>query len=183
MASRPTRLQEAVSISAVADYHVDAESSLRLYFTEANPGFVARFADYAPAEVQEELANRIDETDLRSALAIMSRIEALFRIDYQHRSKEKLPDGVSIAFRKLRKSYGAANWKVPLERKIFETWRTVYPDTSRLIGELTGAFRFRHWLAHGRYFQPQLGRKYDYQYLYWLATAVLEQLPLLPENA
>jgi len=183
MPSRPTRLQEAVSISAVAEYHRDAESSLRLYFTKANPNFVARFADYVPAEVQKELGDRIDETDLRSALAIMSRIEAIFRVDYRQRCKKKLPDDVSIAFRRLRKAYGASDWQVPLEGKIFETWRTVHPVTSRLIGELKGAFRFRHWLAHGRYFQPKLGRKYDYQYLYLLAIAVLEQLPLISENA
>jgi len=183
MPSRPTRLQKAVSISAVADYHRDAESALRLYFTEASPSFVARFAAYISAEVQKELADRLDETDLRSALAIMSRVEAIFRIDYRQRCKKKQPDGVSIAFRRLRKAYGALDWRVPLETGIFDTWRTVHPDTSRLIGELKGAFRFRHWLAHGRYFQPKLARKYDYQYLYLLATAVLEQLPLIPENA
>ena len=183
MPRRPTLLQKVVSISDVAAYHQDAESSLRLYFTPGNPTFVARFAGYVPSELAEELAERLNETDLRSALAIMTRIEAAFRIDYRQRCKKKQPDGVSIAFRRLRKAYGASDWQVPLERKIFETWRTVYPDTSRLIGELKGAFQFRHWLAHGRYFEPKLGRKYDYQYLYLLASAVLEQLPLIPENA
>ena len=182
MPSRIMHLQQAVSISAVAEYHRDAESALRLYFTEANPGFVAHLTD-SPGEVQKALVDRLDETDLRSALAIMTRIEAIFRIDYRQRCKKKLPDGVSIAFRRLRKAYGAPDWKVPLEKKIFDTWRTVYPDTSSLIGELKGAFQFRHWLAHGRYFQPKLGRKYDYQDLYLLAITVLEQLPLIPENA
>jgi len=56
----------------------------------------------------------------------------------------------------------------------------VYPDMSSLIGELKGAFRFRHWLAHGRYFQP--GRKYDYRGLYVLAINVLTNFPLVPEN-
>ena len=183
MPNRPSRLQGAVSISAVAEYHRDAESALRLYFTRTNPGFLARFAGDLPSEVERELADRLDETDLRSALAIMSRIEAIFRIDYRQRCKVKLPDGVSIAFRRLRKAYGAQDWRVPLERGIFDTWRTVHPGTSSLIGELKGAFRFRHWLAHGRYFQPTLARKYDYPYLYLLAISVLDQLPLIPENA
>jgi hypothetical protein len=183
MPSRPTRLQKAVSISAVADYHRDTESSLRLYFTRTNPDFVARFAGDLPSEVEKELADRLNETDLRSALAIMSRIEAVFRIDFRQRCKKKQPDGVSIAFRRLRRPYGAQDWRVPLERGIFDTWRSVHPDTSSLIGELKGAFRFRHWLAHGRYFQPQLARKYDYPYLYLLAISLLEQLPLIPENA
>jgi hypothetical protein len=81
----------------------------------------------------------------------------------------------------LRKAYGAQIWRVPLAEKIFEIWRTVYPETSYLIGELKGAFRFRHWLAHGRYFQPKLGRKYDYEGLYLLAISVLTQFPLFSE--
>lgn len=152
MPSRTTRLQNAVSISAVADYHRDAESSLRLYFTRTNPDFVARFAGDLPSEVEKELTDRLNETDLRSALAIMSRIEAVFRIDFRQRCKKKQPDGVSVAFRRLRKPYSAQDWRVPLERGIFDTWRSVHPDTSSLIGDLKSAFRFRHWLAHGRYF-------------------------------
>lgn len=38
-----------------------------------------------------------------------------------------------------------------------------------LLGELAGAFRYRHWLAHGRYWQPKLGRKYDYLSVFGLA--------------
>jgi hypothetical protein len=183
MLRRATHLQRAISIPEVAKYHRDAESSLRLYFTSDNPSFVARFAGYVPSKVEEELADRIGETDMRSALAIMTRIEAAFRIDYQMRCRRKETDGVSVAFRRLKRTYGEQYWRVPLERMIFETWRTVYPETSNLISELNGAFRFRHWLAHGRYFQPKLARKYDYQGLYVLAVNVMAQFPLLAENA
>jgi hypothetical protein len=92
-------------MSAVAEYHRDAESSLRLYFTDAHPDFDARFVGYTRAEVQKELADRIDETDLRSALAIMSRIEALFRIDYRQRCKKKLPDGISTLQKKSEEAF------------------------------------------------------------------------------
>ena len=183
MPRRATLLQKAISISDVAEYHRDAELSLRLYFTSGNPSFIARFAGYTPSEVQEELADRLGETDMRSALAIMTRIEAAFRIDYLQRCKRKGADGVSVAFRRLHRSYGHIYWRVPLEKGIFETWRTVHPGTSSLVGELKGAFRFRHWLAHGRYFRPKLAQKYDYQGLYLLALNVLAQFPLFPENA
>jgi len=182
MPRRVTLLQKAISIPDVAEYHRDVESSLRLYFTPNNPNFVARFAGYVPSEVEEELADRLSETDMRSALTIMARIEAAFRIDYQQRCRKKETDDVSKAFRRLYKRYGAQYWQVPLEREIFEIWRTVHPDTSSLIGELKGAFRFRHWLAHGRYFQPKLARKYDYWGLYLLAINVLAQFPLFVEN-
>jgi hypothetical protein len=47
-----------------------------------------------------------------------------------------------------------------------------------LIGELRSAFKFRNWLAHGRYWTPKLGRNYDFESLYLLADAVFSPLPL-----
>jgi hypothetical protein len=109
----------------------------------------------------------------------MTRIEAAFRIDYRLRCRKKRTDGLSVAFRRLHKTYGE---RVSLEDTIFETWRSLHPGTSRLVGELKGAFRFRHWLAHGRHFQPKLGGKYDYQGVYLLAVNVLAQFPLISET-
>ena len=153
---RPAR--QPVSLLDLADYHRDAESSLRLYFTPANPDFVGRFASDRPSDVAAKLADRIDETDMRSALAIMARIEAAFRIDYQQRCDRKRPDPVSIAFRVLSRDRGR---NVRLDEDIWEAWRESHPSTRPLIGQLRSAFKFRHWLAHGRYWQ--VGRKYDFQ--------------------
>jgi len=182
MARRVGILQKFLSIRDVAEYHQDTVAALRTYFRLASgrPSFVARFAGYSYSEVEQELADRVNETDMRSALAVMSRIEAAFRIDYTERCRRKMSDDISIAFRRLHKKHGK---RVSLEENVFETWRTVYPGTSSLIGELKGAFKFRHWLAHGRYFQPKLGRKYDYQYIYILAINVLSNFPLVAQNA
>jgi hypothetical protein len=49
----------------------------------------------------------------------------------------------------------------------------------KLIGDLRGAFNFRHWLAHGRYWEPKLGRNYDFVTVYGLAASVLSSFPLL----
>ena len=74
-------VRQPVSLVDLADYHKDAESSLRLYFTPVNPDFTARFASNLHSEVQAKLAERLSETDMRSALAIMARVEAAFRIE------------------------------------------------------------------------------------------------------
>lgn len=164
VASQPSLLFD------LADYHRDVEAAFRLYFTSVNPDFVALFAGDRPSDVAEKLADRIRETDMRSALAVMARIEAAFRLDYEWRLKAKKSDAVSVTFRRL------ARKKVRLNQDIWETWRSNHPTTRRLISELRGAFRFRHWLAHGRYWKP--GRKYDFQTLYILAEAVFITFPL-----
>ncbi len=106
MPKRITSARQPVSLLDLAIYHQDTEASLRLYFTSANPNFVARFAGDRPSDVAAKMAERIDETDMRSALAIMARIEAAFRVDYQQRCDRKKPDPVSIAFRALFRDRG-----------------------------------------------------------------------------
>ncbi len=46
-----------------------------------------------------------------------------------------------------------------------------------IIGELRGAFRFRHWLAHGRYWTPNLGRRYGFSGVFALADLTLHSFP------
>jgi hypothetical protein len=169
------------SLGYVAAYHKDADSSLRLFFTDLNPNFTVRFFGESHDEIRLELEDRLNETELRSSLAILIRIEAAFRIDYEQRAakRKRKRDAVSKAFRALYKKYGE---RVGLEEHIFTTWREANPGKGALISELKGAFKFRHWLAHGSFWEPKLGRKYDYVDLYTLGANALENFPLLSRS-
>jgi hypothetical protein len=180
MPSRVTFVPHSISIRDVATYHQDTEASLRLFFTSVNPQLAVWFAGDTPSEVAAKLAARLNETDLRSSFAILSQLEAAFRIDYTQRCKRKKRDAVSKAFRALYKTHGC---NVRLEDDIFATWRQEHPETKKLIGELQGAFKFRHWLAHGRHWTPKLGRKYDYRWIYTLADSVLADFPFYTRNS
>ena len=168
MANRSLAASQSTSLHDLANYHRDADAALRLYFTPINPDFVALFAGERQVEVDEKLADRILETDLRSALAVMAGVEAAFRLDYLWRRNAKKADAVSIAFRRQRRT------NVRLDEDILETWKVNHPQMRRLISELRGAFR--HWLAHGRYWR--VGQKYDFESLYVLAEEVLARFPL-----
>lgn len=165
-----------VPIVEIAAYHEDTISSLRLFFSNSNPNFIIRFLGKNRSEIEAELAERLNETDFRSSLAILSRLEAAFRIDYEQRCKQKKRDPVSKAFRVF---YKKQREKVQLEEQIFVTWREKRPETAQLISQLKGAFKFRHWLAHGTYWEPKLGRKYDYKDIYALAENVFGCFELL----
>jgi hypothetical protein len=151
MPKQVTFAPRVVSILDIAAYHEDTDSSLRLFFTSSNPNFALRFLGKSRSEIDAELADRLFETDLRSSLAILSRLEAAFRIDYEQRCEKKKRDAISKALR--------------LEEQIFATWREKHPETAQLISQLMGAFKFRHWLAHGTHWEPNLARKYDYQWV------------------
>lgn len=159
------------AILDIAEYHNDVLASLKLYFSQVTPSFAARFVGRHPHEV---LAFRVEETDLRSALAVLTSIEAAFRVDYECRCQKRMKDDLSRAFRAIHKLRKA---RVSLEEDIFEAWRANSTGSRQLIGDLRGAFKFRHWLAHGRYWEPKLGRKYDFNFVYSLADDVLNAFP------
>jgi hypothetical protein len=66
---------------------------------------------------------------------------------------------------------------VSLEDDILGLWSQHHPTLKKRIGEFRGALKLRHWLAHGRYWIPKLGRKYDFADVYLLATIILGEFP------
>ncbi len=175
MPSRVTFSGLNIGVAEIAGHHQDLESSLRLYFSVASPTFTVRFTGYSSTEVIEELVDRLDEAELTSSLAVLASLEAAFRIDYLQRCYRRGKDPVSRAFRKI---YVAKQQWASLDHDIFETWRnaaTVLPRS--VIGDLRAAFRFRHWLAHGRYWTPKFGRLYNFDDVFTLADTVLHSFP------
>jgi hypothetical protein len=165
------------SLGGAVQYHYDVVESLRRYFNPDLPCSLARLDGFPRARIVVRPAEYIEETDLRSALAMLTLIDAAFKKDYRYRCENKLKDDLSRAFRVIHKRKPDYQ-NVNLEMVIFDAWSRHAPGERQLIGDLRGAFRFRNWLAHGRYWPPKLGRKYDFDYLFRLADAVYSTLPL-----
>jgi hypothetical protein len=163
---------QMLSLDEIVRYHEDTVSSLKLYFNEISAYSAKRFVDYTPTMRAEELRNRIEETSLRSILVILASLEARFRVDFESRCQNRYKDKLSRAFRTIHKK---RQDRVSLEEDIFSAWKTYRNDSKQLVGNLKSAFKLRHWLAHGRYWQPKLGRTFDYETIYDLAAAVNEE--------
>ena len=110
------------------------------------------------------------------SMSILSNVEAVFRIDYVIRIKKRLKDPISRKFRELFRNKGE---KVGLESGILTIWREKYPEFKGIISDFIGALKYRHWLAHGRYWSPKLGRKYDLSTIYTISERIYENLPLI----
>lgn len=174
MAKRVTFSGDQLALLEIAAHHVDLESSLTLYFSVSSPTYFVRFVGYAANEVTEELGERRDEIDLTSSLAVLGSIEAAFRIDYLQRCYQREKDPLSRAFRGI---YKTKEQQASLDEDIFEGWLANSSVPRSIIGELRGAFRFRHWLAHGRYWTPKLGRRYDFSDVFALADLTFHSFP------
>lgn len=167
---------ENLSLTEISQYYTDCGKSLCLYFSEQNPIFSTHFLGCTREEISTKLSNHIMELDKMSALNILSALEATFRIDYNLRCEKKMKDELS---RKFRAIYKESEKSVSLKRIILESWKEVHPQYKYLISNLIGSFNYRHWLAHGRYWVPKLGREYGYYSLYALADEVLSEIPFV----
>ena len=164
------------SLGGAAQYHHDVVESLRRYFNPDSPHSLARLDTFTEPRVAVRPADYLEETGLRSSLAMLTSMEAAFQLDYQYRCQKKLKDDLSRAFRAI---YKRKPDYVRLEKDIFDAWNSYASGAQQLVGELRGAFKFRNWLAHGRYWTPRLGRIYSFENLYRLADEVFCTLPLL----
>jgi len=162
-------------LTEIANYHTDTEESLRHYYSPSYPGYPRRFYAYLASEISTELMERIAETEMRSVLVILARVEAAFRRDYKARATSKNSDPISIAFRKL---YNEKGERVRLEDEILDVWRAqLQPASRQSISDLRGMLKYRHWLAHGRHWNQ--GRPHSYRDAYLLADVILSGLSLL----
>ncbi len=176
MARRVSFSGENISLSDAALHHNDTDGALTLFFSAASPSYRQRFAGYMLQEVREELDDRLAELDRNTTMSLLAAVEAAFRIDYLQRCYQKKKDDVSRQFLEI---YKEKETRASLEDDIFEVWKNNTTGSTKLIGDLRGAFKFRHWMAHGRYWTPKLGQKYDYLSVYPLAMQALSSFPLM----
>lgn len=158
-----------LAANQVAEQHAVVEEAIHLYYTATNPGFATRFAFYTQDEVLEERDERLDEAGAASAMMVLASIEAALRVDFLRRCHERHRDDLSRSFRALYQANGA---HVRLSEDLLRAWKDHGGMTGRLVSDIRSAFDYRHWLAHGRYYVPKLGRTYDFPSVYNLAREV-----------
>jgi DNA primase large subunit len=166
---------EGQSLIEIAEYHNDAVDALSFFLNSLFQQSDSRFLGYSLSEFNDFLLTRIEETELRSSLAILAALEAAVRIDYQLRVKQRQKDALSREFRAV---YKKKQERARFDEDLLELWARHNPSFKVLIGELRAALHFRHWLAHGRYWMRPTHRRFDYLSLYQLAELIFGQLPL-----
>lgn len=164
-----------LELEEIAAHYLDIEAVLRQHFLHIST-LGDRFVGFTNAELSEVLEQRLEEESRSGSLLILAALEAAFRIDYLQRVYAKKKDVLSRRFREIYKEKGS---RVSLEDEILDAWVKHTNVSKALIGDLRGAFKYRHWLAHGRYWKPKLGQRYDYDGIYLLAESIFNSFPLI----
>lgn len=165
---------EPLELEAVALSHRDIAASIRFFYSQAvGQRLDPKFIGYSIADVDRERDQRLEELDMNSAFNVLAALEASFQMDFLARCSKRKKDDLSRYFRTVQKKKGK---RIALEEDILEGWKTFCPETKSLISLVKTALGYRHWLAHGRYWTPKLGRRYDFSSVYLLAQDVDQEL-------
>ncbi|MFP5085905.1 hypothetical protein, partial [Acinetobacter pittii] len=163
--------EQEITLDAIANYHADVQAGLFEFFNGNSEKLKQR---YSLERKDKALNDALSELDLSSSMNVLAAVEALIRIDYLNRVYQKKRDQLS---RKMRALHDEKANKARLEDDLIQLWRSEVAVKRVLLDDLTGAFKYRHWLAHGRYWSAKLGRKYSFESVFEIAqefSAVLE---------
>lgn len=162
---------EFVDIGELYDVSV---KSMEMFYSPSNPQFDTRFKFYSPEEIEKEKEGQLEDIDASLAFTLLASIEASFRVDYLQRCYRKKKDPLSRIFRNLHNRKGN---RVSLKDDLLDAWKEHSSVRPLLLGDIKDAFNYRHWLAHGRYWDPKFGRRYDFSNIYDLANEVDRSFP------
>lgn len=136
-------------------------------------------------ELDGDFAFQIDELDQLAMLGMLASTEAAMRIDFIERVSFKKKDDVSRKFRDAYKRRKRRIERIRLEEEILDGWKSQGDvRIGRAVAEFKGALNLRHWLAHGRYWRPKLGRAagYDPADVFDICKELLQAVGLLPPD-
>lgn len=157
---------EHLGLKKIARHHADVVASVSNYFSVANSPARVRFAGYTREDMQKEKREIFEENERNSVMNMLAALEAAFRMDYLDRCQKKKRDPLSRQFRAI---YVAKRERVSLRDDIFPVWKLYSADARRTVSRVEDAYRYRNWLAHGRYWTLKIGDPYDYATIYRLA--------------
>src|SRR5579871_511258 len=132
------------------------------------------YRDQSLDELRTRFASARKHLRYSAMLHLLTTTEALLRLAFEEFSKRKIKPPIFRRFRKIRRERGK---KIRLEEDILDIWIEEYPETARCIREFKGVVPLRDWLAHGRYWNPKMGRSaYEVGDVFDIASAMLHKM-------
>lgn len=173
MARRITDSGAHLSLDEVIEQKDDIDKALLIMYSEDNATYQSLFVGRSKDEIEEEMLMRMDESDKTHSLLLLTAVEAMFRLDAEERYRRKNKDPLS---RKIRELYRTRK-NIKLEDHLITARAEVEPLMKRYFDALKGAFKYRHWLAHGRYWESNIPeirtRKFDFTNIHFIVSNVI----------
>lgn len=152
--------------SLIVEHHAASASALIAHYSQTNPNYTGLTSE----ELGKLRANASIHQERQDILALLAFLESCFRVDYIMRKRRNLKDDLSKALIKL---FNRRHYRASLEDEIFKTWRKFDHLDAATNSHLHEAFHYRHWLAHGQYWESNKFRKRDFYELSSLVEGLI----------
>ena len=130
----------------------------------------SRFVAYNKGKFDLMFDELTDELGRTACLNMLVATEAELRHDYDLRSRRRHKSKIGVRLRELFKTYEK---RVKLEEQLLEAWKAEFPMEAPKFSKLKGAFKYRHWLAHGRGWVSPLDDQYTPERVFEVCRDVL----------
>lgn len=143
------------------------------YSEDKNIEYTKCFFGYTIDEINKERESVCKEIEKEIILTLFASVEAILRADFINRCQLKRKDKLSMFY---RKGYNASRriYTYSLSEIVLKGWKEYLPIHENLINQVNESYKYRNWLAHGRYWQLEKSfSKYDYYTLYALLKAFI----------
>lgn len=181
MISRTSFSNENQEIATILNWFKISKTSLSEYkerikkCIQVSSNVPDEFIGLSLYELEEYFSKLEEELENITSLNLLAAVEAKLRIDYLDRVYNRKKDKLSREFQNI---YKIKENKASLEEDILELWKNHFPELKKVISEYKSALKYRNWLAHGRYWTPKIGRKYDFDIIFSVCENILENLGL-----
>jgi len=173
---------EELSLIRIWEWYEETEQAINLYQQEVINGLISgervseTFSGMTRKEVKQYFSDHKKELEHIVSLNIIASTEASLRVDYLRRALrgKRKKNKIDNKFKEL---YIKKETRVSLRDEILEAWKEVHPDYTEVIGDFRGALNVRDWLAHGRYWTPRFGRKYNATLVFNISKNLFENFP------
>lgn len=143
--------ESPLSAKEILDYYTHVVSAIECkYSQDGNKNYTTDFLGYSEVKVKSEKNLLLKELSVEASLCLLSFIESRFRIDFIIRCQRRKKDSLSTDFRAI---YNPAKrlYTYSLTDDIIENWKKNMPEQKDTFDRLVDAFKYRNWVAHGRY--------------------------------
>lgn len=134
-----------------------------------------KFEDFNSSGIATHFDQQAVELDHLACFAFISAAEGQLHADYSDRVRQRGRTPLGRAFRDLKALVSKRKEpRVKLEQDLIEAWKKAFPDHKGIFSDFVGALKYRHWLAHGRHWNEQVGRRYTPENVYEIVRKVAD---------
>ncbi|MBO9570945.1 MAG: hypothetical protein J7497_01855 [Chitinophagaceae bacterium] len=166
------------TIEEIESWHQDQYQALTNFKSHqvelalsGNRSLNEKFSELTIDELHSYFDESLEELDYLVSFNLLSAVEAHIRMDFYSKIKDKPRVNITTRYRELYKEKGDM---VSLEEDLLRILKEELPDHKSSFSDYIGALKFRHWIAHGRYWVPKFGRNYNTASILPITVATME---------